>query len=770
MVQRRFKRLAVSELAGGPDVNRIMADSLEFLILGPTEARGDGRPLALSGPRRRALVARLLLDAGRVVSADTLIADVWGAQASPASLATLHSHISQLRKVLGACLETGHAGYALSLDSAGLDAAQFERLAEAAASRLAGGDHHSALASVVEALALWRGQAFQEVADQPWAQPEAARLEELRARSVEQRLRMLLAAGQHELVTGEAEAAVAEQPLREQRWAIMMLALYRCGRQADALNASRRLRSLLVNELGIDPSPPLVALEEAILRQDLPPGPPTADLGPAAGKAGRDLREGRLAADRRDWASACQLLVTADRLDPLGVGDLELLGDAAFMTGEQDISIAARQRAHHLWLEAGQPARAAVVAFLIVGNYYVRNRPAIAAGWYHKGRRLLEDQPQGPAHGVLAFTGALIALANGEPESAAAAAAEAQRIGRSFADADVEAIGLTLHACALTRLGRIDEAQPMLDEALATASSGILGPVATGQIFCWSTQALVAVGDYARAAEWIESIEATGISGFPGDCRVHRAEVLRALGQVADAEAEAAAARSQIQSVDLLHAGIAHYELAMIHLTRGDLARAEQALGHAAACGAAIQPGLALLQLARGDAQQALEMIEAALASAIHDPVGQIRLLPAAIQIASAARRADSAAEMAAQLQQLASSSKPAHLPAQQLSADLSSEVQDLICQASRGGCGRAFKARSVCRPGRTGASLRRVSRRCLAQRAELLRVADRYPVQHTVLVNRVLPQAGQRWRVGVDGDALFSLTGQPVNVVRPEA
>jgi tetratricopeptide (TPR) repeat protein len=235
----------------------------------------------------------------------------------------------------------------------------------------------------------------------------------------------------------------------------------------------------------------------------------------------------------------------------------------------------------------------------------------------------------------------------------AGCAAGAQRIGRSAADANVEAIGLTFHACALFRLGRSGDGQPMLDEALATASSGVLGPVARGQIFCWSTQALLAVGDYARAAEWIEAIEATVIAGIPGDCRVHRAEVLRALGRLADAETEAAAARSQIQSVDLLHAGIAHYEVAMIHLARGDLARAEHALGHAAACGATIQPGLALLQLERGDAQQALAMIEAAVAATAGDLLGQARLLPAAIQIATAAGRADRTAAMGAQLQRL---------------------------------------------------------------------------------------------------------------------
>jgi DNA-binding SARP family transcriptional activator len=583
---------------------------IEFRVLGPTEAGRDGALIPLGGARRRTLVARLLLEPGQVVPADTLIADVWESKVSPTAAATLQSHISQLRKVLGACLQSRSAGYALCVDSAVMDAAEYERKASTGTSQLYSGAYLSALDTLTEALALWRGRAFQDVADRPWAQPEAARLEELRANGIEQLLQARLQAGQHEQVAADAEAAVAEQPLREQRWATLMLALYRCGRQADALRAYQRLRALLADQLGIDPSPPLAALEAAILRQDRSLDSPMHEARAGAGIAANQLRQGRVAARQRDWRSACELLAAADHLAPLSADDLALLGDVAFMAGNQEASISARQRAHVLWLEGGQTARAAVAALFIVGNYYVRNRPAIAAGWYHKGRRLLHDQPECPAHGVLAYTSALLAMANGQPDAALAAAARAQRIGRFFADADIWAIALTLHGCALARLGRLDEAQPMLDEALATASAGQLGPVATGQIFCWSTQALLAVGDFARVAEWIEAIEASGIAGIPGDCEIHRAEVLRALGRLDDAESEATTALLAIQAVDLLHAGIAYYELAMIHLARGDLRRAERALEHAAACGAVIQPGLALLRQAQGDLLRATAMID----------------------------------------------------------------------------------------------------------------------------------------------------------------
>ena len=632
-----------------------MSDTIEFQLLGATEARRDGEQVPLSGARRRALVARLLLDAGRVVRADALIEDVWDGSPRPAATATLQSHISQLRKVLGDRLQSQAAGYVLRTDAVIVDTAEFERQAEAGAAQLSASDAAAARTTLRGALARWHGRALQDVAERPWAQPEAARLEELRAVTIEHLLAARLEAGEHDDVVVDAEAAVAEAPLREQRWAVLMLALYRSGRQADALRAYRRLRTMLADELGIDPSPPLAQLEAAILQHDpaLVPASlaaPPPDLEPTQAR----LADARAAAHRREWRTAFDALVDIDAVAPLTADDLELLGDIGFMAGEQEVSIAARQRAHAKWLAAGEPARAAIAALLIVGNHYVRNRPAIAAGWFHKGRRLLEDQPEGPAHGVLAFTAALIAMAQGHPAGAADAALHAQTVGRRFGNADIEHVGLTLHGCALVRLGRIDEAQPMLDEALASAASGQLGPVATGQIFCWSTQALLAIADFARAAEWIEAVEACGIGGIPGDCRVHRAEVLRAMGELERAETEAIAARREIAAVDLLHAGIAHYELAMIQLSRGELDHTERSLQHATACGGPSQPGRALLELARGNPHAAATSIDTALADPGLDELRRARLLPAAVQIYVAVGRDDRAAGALAELEQLA--------------------------------------------------------------------------------------------------------------------
>jgi DNA-binding SARP family transcriptional activator len=613
---------------------------IEFLVLGPTEARQSNEPIPLSGARRRALVARLLLDAGRAVSTETLLEDVWGEEAPPAASATLQSHVSQLRKVLGDRLQRSAAGYILRLDAVSIDVAEFEGRTAHGVSQMAEGDFEAAARSLRGALRLWRGRALQDVADQPWALPEAQRLEELKRFAAEQLLEARLGLGEHEQVVPDAEAAVEENPLREQRWATLMLALYRCGRQADALRAYQRLRALLVDELGIDPSPPLTALEAAVLRQDPALQQPIATIRdvPALSpdEAKSILARAHHAAEAREWQTVCELLTAADELVEvveLDANDLELLGDAAFMTGEQDTSIAARQRAHALWLRGGDRPRAAIAAFLIVGNHYVRNRPAIAAGWFHKGRRMLEEEPEGPAHGVLAFTAALIALAQGEPAAAALAASESQRIGGRFHQPDIEAVGQTLHACSLMRLGRLVEAQAMLDEALAWASSGELGPVTTGQIFCWSTQALLAIADFERAVEWVEAIESSGIGGIPGDCQVHRAEALRALDRHDEARPEALAGRAEIQAIDLLHAGIAHYELGMVYLFQRELECAERSFCHARACGAKSQPGLALLELARGDVAGAAASIRVALQEPRQDDLRRVPLLSAAVQI-----------------------------------------------------------------------------------------------------------------------------------------
>jgi DNA-binding SARP family transcriptional activator len=628
--------------------------ALTFQLLGPIDAHRNGQSLPLSGPRRRALLARLLVARGQLVTADQLVDDVWDGQPSAAARATLQSHVSQLRKVLGDRLRSHGRAYLLDLSGASLDAAEFETLADRGAAQLSIGEAGVAHAAFEAALALWRGHALEEVADRAWAAPEAARLEDRRAMVVEDDLKALLELGRHADVVHLAEAAVANEPLREQRWVYLIVAMYRCSRQADALAAARRVRDLLADELGIDPSPQLASVELAVLNQD-----PTL-LGvsePPAGPTAVD--QAREATRRGRWSDATHLLEAADTpLRPLGPEALEWLGQVAYMAGRMELAIRANQRAHSAWLEQGARGRAVIPAMALVANHFVHNHPAIAIGWFQRGRRLLEGQPQGPEHGVVALTACLIALATGDLAAASAAAAQAREIGARFHVPDVEALSLTLQGVVLLRCGAIADGIALLDEALTFLAADQLGPMSTAQIFCKSLQALVDVADLERASQWIDTItarSADGLNGgFPGDCRVHKAEVLCGLGRWDEAEQEARAACKEVQAVDLLHAGVAYAQLGTAQLAQGDLSAAGTSFAHAVACGVSAQPGLAQLHLAQGDPVAAATSIRAALADSRLDAPTRGRLLSAAVDITLAAEDAVAAEQAGAELQQLA--------------------------------------------------------------------------------------------------------------------
>jgi predicted ATPase/DNA-binding SARP family transcriptional activator len=243
---------------------------MEFRILGPLEVDDGTGPVRIPGAKERALLADLLVHAGRVVSADRLIDDLWGDQPPGNPANTLQGRVSALRRALGpvaGVLVTRPPGYLLELDHEQVDAARFDRLV-AEARRSAARDSPDAARQLDEALALWRGPALAEFADQPWAQAEAARLEELRLVAVELRAEVGLAAGRHSELVGELEALVAAHPHRERLRARLMLALYRSGRQADALRVYQETRAVLAEELGIDPSPELQRLHRGILTQD----------------------------------------------------------------------------------------------------------------------------------------------------------------------------------------------------------------------------------------------------------------------------------------------------------------------------------------------------------------------------------------------------------------------------------------------------------------------------------------------------------------------
>lgn len=250
---------------------------MEFRILGPLEAVEHGLSLPLGAGKQRALLALLLLHRGEVVPAERLIDELWGEHAPPTAAKSVQVYVSQLRKALGdGLLETRGGGYVLRLDPEQLDVDRFERLLERGRELLAAGDAHAASKALSAALALRRGPPLAELAYEPFAQPVVARLEELLLAALEERIEADLALGRHREVVPELEHLVRESPLRERLRSQLMLALYRSGRQADALEVYRDGRRLLVEELGLEPSRSLQELERKILTQDPALEPPGA--------------------------------------------------------------------------------------------------------------------------------------------------------------------------------------------------------------------------------------------------------------------------------------------------------------------------------------------------------------------------------------------------------------------------------------------------------------------------------------------------------------
>jgi DNA-binding SARP family transcriptional activator len=252
---------------------------LDFRILGPLEVWDDGRPIPLRGGRQRGLLALLLLNANQVVSSDRLLDELWGDDQPAARGTALRVRVSQLRKALGSegrRIVTQAPGYVLRLERHQLDLARFEDLVADSG----GSDLASSASSLRDALALWRGPPLADFEYESFAQAAIGRLDELRLAVVERRVDADLALGRHSELVGELEGLVAEHPLRERFAAQLMLALYRAGRAADALDVYSRTRRMLVDELGIEPGTALQELERAILRQEpelAAPPQPSAD-------------------------------------------------------------------------------------------------------------------------------------------------------------------------------------------------------------------------------------------------------------------------------------------------------------------------------------------------------------------------------------------------------------------------------------------------------------------------------------------------------------
>jgi predicted ATPase/DNA-binding SARP family transcriptional activator len=340
---------------------------MEFGILGPLEVRAEGRTVALGGARPRAVFAVLALNANKPVSAERLAVALWGEDVPPSAVKTVQVYVARLRKALDDpdILVTTPAGYRLRVLPGELDADHFERMVADGREALAAGRAEHAAAELRRALELWRGPPIAELASTPFAPAEIARLEEQHHAAVEVRVDADLAAGRHAELIGELQQLTSQHPWRERLHAQRMLALYRSGRQADALEAYRHARAVLVEQLGIEPGAELHDLHEAILAHD--PALDAPHAGPSEGRGARRASPGargnhilpappnRTIGREHDLAAVAKRLRTAStRLltltGPGGVGKTRLALEAAraleadFVDGACFVSLAAVQR------------------------------------------------------------------------------------------------------------------------------------------------------------------------------------------------------------------------------------------------------------------------------------------------------------------------------------------------------------------------------------------------------------------------------------------
>jgi class 3 adenylate cyclase len=353
------------------------------------------------------------------------------------------------------------------------------------------------------------------------------------------------------------------------------------------------------------------------------------------------LPAAREALEGHRWREAFDLLTQADREGRLGAADLEALAQAAWFTAQPDVAVEARERAFKAYVADGNKARAAKIAFELSREYVSKRKFSIASAWAARGERLLEGEPAGYAHGYQALSRSLTAEHVGYVETAIKFAGQAIEIGTQFSNADLRAWGLLQQGRLLIAGGRTHDGFPLLEEATIAAVNGELTPFIAGVAYCSMIASCRDTTDYRRASEWTEATsrwcERQSISGFPGICRVHRAEIVALQGALDRAEQELLQATRELAVYDAtppLADGF--YALGEIRFRLGDLAGAADALRQAHSLGRIPQPALALMRLSEGKITAAYGAIRSALAET-DDRWARARMLPAQVEIAIAA-------------------------------------------------------------------------------------------------------------------------------------
>ena len=367
---------------------------------------------------------------------------------------------------------------------------------------------------------------------------------------------------------------------------------------------------------------------------------------------------GRSALDARRWREGYDLLAAAAASGDLPPEDLERLAWSAYLTDEIVQVVPVLERAYAGYVAAGNKARAAVAAVQLAHEYgSVRLQKAIGSGWLSRAERLLEGEPEGIAHGYLALERGLDAVKAHDYEAARELGGRAERIGAEYGDMGLELRGRQRRAVSLIHLGEIDEGRLLLNEVNAAAYGGTLQPYDTVVLYCNAIGTCREVAAFDEASQWTERAQLFcdehAISAFPGVCRINRAEVMRYEGKLEDAERTAIEASQLLATWAPRIAAAGYAEVGEVRLRLGDLTKAEEAFDVADDLGHDPEPGRSLLLLAREKPAAALASIRRALGDDL-PPLTRARLLPAFVEIATAAGAVDDAAAAADELAETA--------------------------------------------------------------------------------------------------------------------
>jgi class 3 adenylate cyclase len=387
------------------------------------------------------------------------------------------------------------------------------------------------------------------------------------------------------------------------------------------------------------------------------------DLASDALEAARDALE------RHAWSEAYEILTELDRAGSLTGEGLELLASAAYWSAHPDETVEVLERTYEAYLREGDRSSAAMMAFRVGEQHGMRTAFSQAQGWAAKAERLAEADPDSPVHGWLEWMRGLLAWFAGDFEGAIAQYERALEFASRTGDRDLHGMSLHDKGHALCLLGRVAEGMPLLDEAMAAVVGGEVEPHTAGYVYCGMIGICSKLGDYRRAGEWTEATlrwcERQSVPAFPGVCRIHKAELMRLRGSLAEAEEEARMACEELPRFNFYSGlGPANYELGEVRRHVGDFLGADEAYARAHQFGYNPQPGLSLLRLAQGKMEASAAGIRQTLAETSGNHCLQVRLLAAQAEIALTAGDMETAASAADRLDTVVSEYQTASLHA----------------------------------------------------------------------------------------------------------